>query len=148
MERKIYNPKTATAWTPAKEWVELSEGSWVCVWELSVPESLEVGEAAQRHPQDPRPGANEKEAALWLLAYSCRDGDGESAGRIFSDLDVHRIYALPPVDFTRLLQAARGLLESGEEAEERARDFTAGSVTDRLPSPTGASRNSTGSPAS
>ncbi len=145
-ERRIYNPALAPPWNPAKDWVELSEGASVCVWELSVPESYQVAEAAQRHPQDPRPGGNEQEAAIWLLAYSCRKGDEPGSERIWSDLEAHRVMDLPPADFTRLLLAARGLLEAAPAAEERQRDFTLPPPDTSGPrSPIGVSSSSTDS---
>jgi hypothetical protein len=149
MPRTIYNPKTAKPWNPAKAWVDLSDGSSICVWELSVPEQFQVAEAAQRHPQDPRPGANDKEAALWLLAYACRKGDGTpeapSIERVFSDLEIGYLMAMAPDDFGALLAQARGLVQPTEAEEAKLRDFTPAMVNGSPASLTGVSSTSTDS---
>jgi hypothetical protein len=147
-ERRIFSPEAARPWVPAKEWVTLVDGSEVCVWELSIPEQFQVAEAAQRHPQDPRPGSNEREAAVWLLAYACRAGEAPGSPRIWDDMHVHWIASerMNPEDFGRLLVAARGLVSNSEEAEKRARDFTPAPPAAGTPiSSTGASSDSTGS---
>jgi hypothetical protein len=152
MARTIYNPKTAKPWAPAKAWVDLSDGSSICVWELSVPEQFQVAEAAQRHPQDPRPGSNEKEAALWLLAYACRQGDGTpenpAVERVFGDMEVGALNRMSPEDFGALLARARGLVQSSEAEDAKLRDFTPATADGSLESPTGASSISTDSPKS
>ncbi len=128
-DRRIYNPQAPAQWQPVKEWVELADGAWICVWELSVAESFAVAEAARRHPRDPRPGPNEQEAALWLLAHSCRRGDGTpdapDTSRVWNDMEIGKIMALAPADFGRLLIAARGLVEPEEvkEKEDGEGDF-------------------------
>lgn len=143
--REIYDPTTAEPWVPAKDWVRLSNGRWVCVWELSVPENFQVGEAGRRHPQDPRPGNNEQELAVWLIAYAAHRGEEPGSPRIWNDMQIHLLLSLPPDDFTKLLVAARGLLGTSEEAEERARDFIPGAeVSGRPASSTGVSSTSTG----
>jgi len=148
-ERRVYNPATAAPWTPAKEWVTLADGSEVCVWELSVAENFDVMEASMRHPEDPRPGGNEKEAAMWLLVYACRRGDAPGSLRVWDDREVFRVLELAPTDFTKLLIAARGLVEGSPEAEKQREDFTPPLSESRRPaSASGASSTSIASPAS
>ena len=144
-ERRIYDPHTAPQWTPAKEWVELVDGSEVCVWELSVPDQFQVAEAAQRHPSDPRPGGDDKEAAVWLIAYAARKGEEPGSPRVFGDLEIVHILNLDPENFARLLQAARGLVQHSEAEEEKLRDFTSEAGTGKPVSSTGASSISTDS---
>jgi hypothetical protein len=124
-KRKLYDPHEAAPWTPRKEWVALADGSEICVWELSVPESFQVAEAAQRHPQDPRPGQNESDAALWLVALACRRDDEPLSPRVWNDMEMGRILQLNPQDFTKLLIAARFMLQATEEGQERVADFIA-----------------------
>ncbi len=136
-EHPVYDPDQEPPWMPAKEWVQLKRGKWICVWELAVAEQFAVAEAAQRHPSDPRPGGNDREAALWLLAYSCRRGEEPNAARVWGDMQIGKLYALDPDDFGALLAKARGLAVETEEAQERARDFTNGTAGDKPSSPTG-----------
>lgn len=122
--RELYDPNDAGQWEPRKEWVRLANGKWVCVWELSVPEAFRVAEVSQRHPQDPRPGANEGEAATWLVALATRRDDRPDSPRVWSDLDVHKLLRINPADFSRLLIAARFFMQSSEDEDQRLEDFT------------------------
>jgi len=123
-ERRLYDAIEAAQWQPRKEWVEMTDGSWVCVWELSVSEAFRVAESAQRHPQDPRPGANEGEAATWLVALAARRDESPEAARVWGDMEVHRLLKINPADFSRLLTAARFMLQNSEEGEQATEDFT------------------------
>src|SRR4051812_35773305 len=89
----------ARPWQAKTEWVTMNDGRGVCVWQLSVADTLRLSSYSQRHPNDPRPGPNEEEAAIWQIALSCRTGDEPGAERIFSDIDARRVLELDPEDF-------------------------------------------------
>jgi len=124
----------AKPWQPKKEWVTMTDGRGVCVWQLSVPDTLRLSSYSQRHPQDPRPGPNEEEAAIWQIALSCRNGEEPGAERIFSDQNARRVLELDPEDFSKLLAAAGRLMGLGKEAANGREAFTppapAGSLRD------------------
>lgn len=146
--RRIYDPTTAQRWTPKKEWVELSSGDWICVWEMSVAQTLQMAENAQRHPNDPRPGINQQEAGIWQLMYSCYAGEEPGSARIFADHMADKILELSPDDFNRLMRATDTVGGAGKEVAQAREDFTAPPREEPSPSsPTGASSTSAAAPA-
>lgn len=123
----------ARPWTPRKEWVEMNDGRAICVWQLSITETLQLSAYSQRHPNDPRPGPDEAEATIWQLALSCRVDDEPGSPRVFSDQDARRVLELDPEDFSRLLEASARLMGIGKEAANGREAFTG-------PAPAGSSR--------
>ncbi len=132
-ERRIYRPADAKPWTPRSEWVEMQDGRWLCVRQLSVAENLHIGEYSQRHPNDPRPGPNETEQAIWQVAFSCYDGNGPEAQRVYTDIDARRVLEMDPVDFKEILVVSGMLLGLGREAMEARENFTPAAADSSLP---------------
>ncbi len=124
----------AKPWQPKKEWVTMSDGRGVCVWQLSVPDTLRLSSYSQRHPNDPRPGPNEEEAAIWQIALSCRSGEESDAPRIFDDQNARRVLELDPDDFSKLLLTASRLMGLGQEAANGQESFTKAAAVGSSPS--------------
>lgn len=123
----------ARRWDPKKEWVTMNDGRAVCVWQLSTREMLRLSSSSQRHPNDPRPGPNEEEAAIWQIALAVRESDEPDAARIFDDQNAFRVLDLAPEEFGKLMAAASRLMGLGQEAANGREDFTP-------PAPAGLSR--------
>lgn len=122
--RKIFNPREAKPWTPKKAWVELTDGSSVCIWQLSVSQTLELAQVSQRHPQDPRPGMDPQEAAIWQIIFAVKDGDGPEAKPVYQPHEGPLILALNPDDFAAMMNGIAQVSGLTEEAANARRDFT------------------------
>jgi hypothetical protein len=131
--RKIFNPREAVRWEPKREWVELSDGSSACVWELSVPQTLQLAGFAERHPEDPRRGPDTQEAAVWQIILSLKDGDEPGAQPIYQPHEGHLVLALAPRDFGAIMGAIARVSGIDPEAASARRDFTPAPPADSSP---------------
>lgn len=127
-EKVVFRYQDALAWTPKKDWVEMSDGRWICVWQLSVADTMRLSEVSQRHPSDPRPGPNEMEAALWQIALACHAGEEPDAERVWPDTAVRFVMNLDPEDFNKIMRACGDLMGIGKEAGASREAFTAAAV--------------------
>jgi hypothetical protein len=149
MADDIFNPSTDLA-ERNKEWVTLSNGKRLCVWEMTVADRLQVLE----HCTLPEgvPGAirySRGEAIIWRMMRSCYTGDDANARPIFNEDNLLSLYRLRDQDGNRILDAMDRVNASDTDALERLEAFTPVPAAE----PTGTrsssvSSSSTGSPAS
>lgn len=122
-ERRVYRPGTPAV--RRKEWVELSDGSGLWVWEMTAAESLTMGRNAERHPQDPRgEGIDQMESLVWQVMLSCRESDEEGAPRVFADHMAAAVYGLAHRDYRAILEAIARLNGTDSEAGRVTELFT------------------------
>lgn len=114
---------TAEGFTRRREWVAVP-GFKVCVWELTMEEDQTILNNSQRPAIDPRGGYDRGEMALWQIALSCYNGDGDNAERIWPDQKAHLIRSLPERIGKPLLIAINRINGEDPEEEEILRDFS------------------------
>mgnify|MGYP001609220207 CR=1 FL=1 len=121
-DRRPYRVPTPETVQRRKEWVSLDGGD-VCVWEMTVVESLMVAEHAARPPGHPLGGADPKELGIWKVIASVYDTDQPGAQQVFV-ANPKAIGSLRLEEFARLSQAIGRVNGDFPEEEEALRDFT------------------------
>jgi hypothetical protein len=109
-----------------REWITLKSGR-VCVWELSVPELMQITEKSQRPRIDPRGGMDPTESVLWQIMLSLFDGDGDGAKRIFDPQNPQHakaVFRMGAQDFKRIMEVIARVNGSDEVELEALRAFT------------------------
>ena len=105
------------------EWVTLPRLGPVYVRELLMGESATISRYSTR-PEVAGGGTDREEAALWQIAFSCYDGEGEAARRLFPDTRVHLIKHLKLSEFALLMETVNRVNGAAASEAEILRDFT------------------------
>lgn len=107
-----------------REWVTLSGGKRLCVWELSTADNLRIVEQCALPPGTPGGGISRGEAMIWQILQSCFDGDRPGARRIFREEDVLKVYRMKSRDTDMILDAIARVNGTDPERLEKIEAFT------------------------
>jgi hypothetical protein len=102
--RRVHNPATAKARPLKREWLELSDGSEVCCWELTVGQTMHMARMSTL-PAEAGGGPDASAAAFWQVLLAARQGDEEGAAAVWGPEHQGRLLELPAHDFAVLLAA-------------------------------------------
>ena len=119
----IFNPETDLG-ERNREWVTLSGGKRLCVWELTAHDSLRIAERCLL--PEGMPGGvrySRTEWSIWRIMHSCYNGDTPEAKPIFNEDNVLQIYRLRDRDSALILEAIARVNGTDDASVEAVEDF-------------------------
>lgn len=124
MDDEIFDPEKLKQDRRRREWITVPGMGRLCVWQLTMAESVLVTEYSTRPAEDPRGGMDREESVLWQIALACYRGDTPDAKRVFDDHQVYLIRNLSVSEFTLIMTAINRVNGIDAQEEEILRDFT------------------------
>ncbi len=122
MDRKPYQPRTVRD-DLRQECVDMPDGSYIWVRELTVAEMAQILDRSARPSIDPRGGHDQTALMMQQVVCSCYDSDEPGAGRIFSGLDLSGVASMRGEEFERVVAAIQRVNGKDATSEEITRDF-------------------------
>lgn len=91
------------------EWVELDDGTEVCVWSSNLGDTLSVIQASARPGVFQELGPDEASGLRTQIMVSCYNGEPPVAERVFDGIKAQAIDVLSPNEMHRILTASSRL---------------------------------------
>lgn len=116
----IFDPNEPTE--RRKEWVTLSNGKRLCVWEMMAADTLRIIDRSTM--QGVAGQISEGDAIVWKVMYSCFNGEDAQAKPIFTEETVLSVYRLKTIDLHSILAVIAKLSGLDSEVKEARANFT------------------------
>ncbi len=120
--RKVYNPALRQEVQRRFEWVPVDDGE-ICVWEMTVNETLSLVSNSMRPPEWPGSPVDEQSAILWQIMLSCYDDEPPTGKRMFQDHQADDVGRLKHHEYRDLMAAIGRMNGTGDNNLEGLNDF-------------------------
>lgn len=123
-DEPIFDPSALEGDRRRYEWISLPGLGRICIREMLLPEHEQAIDYGIRPAGDPRGGVDRLEMVVWEIAFSCMDGPGEEARRLFDDRHLHLIKRLKWDEYRLIRDSIARVNGESATEEELLRDFT------------------------